>query len=161
MNLKARVKKDTCIGCGACTVIADKIFQIGDDGLAEVVNPMENENDKIMKITEEEKENVIEEKESNEGIKEIDASTLSVSLSQFKMSQMKDNHKLIDSKEKTELIDCKNELMLVRQEKDQLEQLVKLLEASLKLERKEKLGLINENAMLKKKIQKLTQNNKK
>ena len=109
----------------------------------------------------EEKENVIEEKESNEGIKEIDASTLSVSLSQFKMSQMKDNHKLIDSKEKTELIDCKNELMLVRQEKDQLEQLVKLLEASLKLERKEKLGLVNENAMLKKKIQKLTQNNKK
>ena len=107
----------------------------------------------------EEKENVTEEKENNEGIKEIDASTLSVSLSQFKMSQMKDNHKLIDSKEKSELIDCKNELMLVRQEKEQLEQLVKLLEASLKLERKEKLGLINENAMLKKKIQKLTQNN--
>ena len=107
----------------------------------------------------EEKENVTEEKENNEGIKEIDASTLSVSLSQFKMSQMKDNHKLIDSKEKSELIDCKNELMLVRQEKEQLEQLVKLLEASLKLERKEKLGLINENALLKKKIQKLTQNN--
>ena len=107
----------------------------------------------------EEKENVTEEKENNEGIKEIDASTLSVSLSQFKMSQMKDNHKLIDIKEKSELIDCKNELMLVRQEKEQLEQLVKLLEASLKLERKEKLGLINENAMLKKKIQKLTQNN--
>ena len=35
--MKAKVKKDTCIGCGACTVIADKIFQIGDDGLAEVI----------------------------------------------------------------------------------------------------------------------------
>lgn len=36
--MKANVKKDTCIGCGACTVIADNIFQIGDDGLAEIVN---------------------------------------------------------------------------------------------------------------------------
>ena len=40
--MKARVKKDTCIGCGACTVIADNIFQIGDDGLAEVINPIDN-----------------------------------------------------------------------------------------------------------------------
>ena len=61
--MKARVKKDTCIGCGACTVIADKVFQIGDDGLAEVINPIENE-DKIMEITEEEKENVIDASES-------------------------------------------------------------------------------------------------
>ena len=62
--MKAKVKKDTCIGCGACTVIADKIFQIGDDGLAEVVNPIENEEDKIMEIIEEEKENVIDASES-------------------------------------------------------------------------------------------------
>ena len=62
--MKARVKKDTCIGCGACTVIADKVFEIGDDGLAEVVNPIENENDKIMEITEEEKENVVDASES-------------------------------------------------------------------------------------------------
>lgn len=108
----------------------------------------------------EEKENVIDENVNNEGIKEIDASTLSVSLSQFKMSQMKDNQKLMNNNDKSELIDCKNELMLVRQEKEQLEQLVKLLEESLKLERKEKLGLINENAMLKQKLQKLTKTNK-
>lgn len=62
--MKARVKKDTCIGCGACTVIADNIFQIGDDGLAEVVNPIENESDKVMEIALEDKENVIDASES-------------------------------------------------------------------------------------------------
>lgn len=66
--MKARVKKDTCIGCGACTVIADKIFQIGDDGLAEVQNPEENElkekNEKIQEIPDSEKENVLDASES-------------------------------------------------------------------------------------------------
>lgn len=62
--MKAKVKKDTCIGCGACTVIADTIFQIGDDGLAEVVNPIENKDEKIQEIPEEEKENVIDASES-------------------------------------------------------------------------------------------------
>ena len=61
--MKARVKKDTCIGCGACTVIADNIFQIGDDGLAEVINPIENE-EKIGNVNEEDKENVIDASES-------------------------------------------------------------------------------------------------
>lgn len=60
--MKTRVKKDTCIGCGACTVIADKIFQIGDDGLAEVVNPIENED--IQEVVEDENENVIDASES-------------------------------------------------------------------------------------------------
>ena len=59
--MKTRVKKDTCIGCGACTVIADNIFQIGDDGLAEVI---ENNGDMIMEVSEEEKENVIDASES-------------------------------------------------------------------------------------------------
>lgn len=62
--MKARVKKDTCIGCGACTVIADKIFQIGDDGLAEVIKPIDNKEDKIGEIPEAEKENVIDASES-------------------------------------------------------------------------------------------------
>lgn len=61
--MKARVKKDTCIGCGACTVIADNIFQIGDDGLAEVINPIDNE-EKIGNVNEEDKENVIDASES-------------------------------------------------------------------------------------------------
>ncbi len=60
--LKAKVKKDTCIGCGACTTIADQIFQIGDDGLAEVINPTEAE--KVQEIPEEERENVMDAAES-------------------------------------------------------------------------------------------------
>lgn len=62
--MKAKVKKDTCIGCGACTVIADKIFQIGDDGLAEVICQNQEDTDKIAEIPEEEKENVIDASES-------------------------------------------------------------------------------------------------
>ncbi len=62
--MKAKVKKDTCIGCGACTVIADKIFQIGDDGLAEVICQNQEDTDKVAKIPEEEKENVIDASES-------------------------------------------------------------------------------------------------
>jgi len=59
--MKTRVKKDTCIGCGACTVIADSIFEIGDDGLAEVINPTEED---LKEVPEEEKENVIDASES-------------------------------------------------------------------------------------------------
>ena len=62
--MKARVKKDTCIGCGACTVIADKIFEIGDDRLAEVINPDKDNELKIGTIPENEKENVIDASES-------------------------------------------------------------------------------------------------
>jgi ferredoxin len=61
--LKARVKKDTCIGCGACTVIASNFFQIGDDGLAEAINPIDS-NEKIGEVSEDEKENVIDASES-------------------------------------------------------------------------------------------------
>lgn len=62
--MKAKVKKDTCIGCGACTVIADKIFQIGDDGLAEVICQNQEDTNKVAEIPEEEKENVIDASES-------------------------------------------------------------------------------------------------
>lgn len=62
--MKARVKKDTCIGCGACTVIADNIFQIGDDGLAEVINPIDNNNEKVAVIKEEDIKNVQDASES-------------------------------------------------------------------------------------------------
>lgn len=62
--MKARVKKDTCIGCGACTVIADNIFQIGDDGLAEVIKPIDNNDEKVAVIKEEDIENVQDASES-------------------------------------------------------------------------------------------------
>lgn len=34
---KVKVLKDVCIGCGACQAIASEVFEIGDDGLAEVI----------------------------------------------------------------------------------------------------------------------------
>ena len=35
--IKARVSKDACIGCGACQAIVPDVFEIGDEGLAEVI----------------------------------------------------------------------------------------------------------------------------
>lgn len=34
--MKVKVNKDACIGCGACTSIAEELFQINDEGLSEV-----------------------------------------------------------------------------------------------------------------------------
>ena len=61
--MKTRVKKDICIGCGACTTIANNIFTIGDDGLAETFNP-EDKDLKIENIPEEESDNTIDAAES-------------------------------------------------------------------------------------------------
>lgn len=33
---KVEVDKSVCIGCGACTGVADGVFTIGSDGLSEV-----------------------------------------------------------------------------------------------------------------------------
>ena len=55
--MKAKVNKDVCIGCGACTAVAQNIFQIGDDGLAETINP-DNENEK--NSSEEDKDDVLD-----------------------------------------------------------------------------------------------------
>ncbi len=60
--MKTRVKKDTCIGCGACTVIASNIFQIGDDGLAETINGVDEE--KIANVEDNECDNVVDAAES-------------------------------------------------------------------------------------------------
>ena len=32
------VDEDTCIGCGSCVAVAPDIFEIGDNGKAEVIN---------------------------------------------------------------------------------------------------------------------------
>ena len=36
--MKIKVNQDACIGCGACTSIAEGVFNINDDGLSEVVS---------------------------------------------------------------------------------------------------------------------------
>ena len=34
---KVKVLKEVCIGCGACQAICSEVYEIGDDGLAEVI----------------------------------------------------------------------------------------------------------------------------
>lgn len=67
--MKTRVKKDTCIGCGACTVIANNIFQIGDDGLAEAINGVDEaingvNKEKVANVEDSECDNVVDASES-------------------------------------------------------------------------------------------------
>lgn len=48
--MKAIVDKNICLGCGACTYTAEKVFQIGEDGLAEAIDEevkKENEEEAI------------------------------------------------------------------------------------------------------------------
>ena len=35
--MKVKVNQDACIGCGACTAIAEGVFTINDNGISEVV----------------------------------------------------------------------------------------------------------------------------
>ena len=35
--MKAKVYEDRCIGCGQCEAVCNKVFNIGDEGYAEVV----------------------------------------------------------------------------------------------------------------------------
>lgn len=51
--MKAKVNKDICIGCGACTQIAENIFEFGNDGLAEVKKD-------IKEIKQEDEESVLD-----------------------------------------------------------------------------------------------------
>ena len=62
--MKCFVNKDVCIGCGACTAIANNVFEIGDDGFAEAMAPYVDENAKTKEVSEEEKDNVIDAAES-------------------------------------------------------------------------------------------------
>ena len=42
--MKIKVNQDACIGCGACTSIAEGVFNINDDGLSEVVGEVTDSN---------------------------------------------------------------------------------------------------------------------
>ena len=59
--MKAKVNKDLCIGCGACAAIVPDVFQIGDNGLAEVIA------DNEVKETEVSKDLIDEVKDAAEG----------------------------------------------------------------------------------------------
>ena len=60
--MKTRVNKDICIGCGACCAIANNVFEIGDDGLAETM--IAEDKNEFVEISDEEKENVMDAYES-------------------------------------------------------------------------------------------------
>ena len=36
--MKVKVNQDLCIGCGACQATCSDVFEIGDEGLAQVIN---------------------------------------------------------------------------------------------------------------------------
>jgi ferredoxin len=41
--MKIIIDKNLCIGCGTCTVISPKTFKLGNDGKAEVIEPVSDE----------------------------------------------------------------------------------------------------------------------
>ena len=49
--MKVKVDKDLCIGCGACQALVPDVFEIGDDGLAEVKVSEVNDNLKEIGLT--------------------------------------------------------------------------------------------------------------
>ena len=48
--MKVKVNPDACITCGACAAVCDEVFEIGDEGVAEVkVDEVAEENVEAVK----------------------------------------------------------------------------------------------------------------
>lgn len=58
--MKTKVNKDVCIGCGACTQIAEEVFDFGDDGLAEVKAEIEKDENGFATVNDENKDSVFD-----------------------------------------------------------------------------------------------------
>ncbi len=43
--VKIEIDKNTCLGCGTCTVLSEKSFEIGEDGIAKVKTTWTEEED--------------------------------------------------------------------------------------------------------------------
>lgn len=44
---KIKIDKDKCIGCGLCASIAEKVFRLGGEGKAQVIEPVGDKETKI------------------------------------------------------------------------------------------------------------------
>jgi ferredoxin len=53
--MKPKINEDECIGDGICEEICPEVFELGDDGLAHIINddPEESLDDKIEEAVEE------------------------------------------------------------------------------------------------------------
>ncbi|MBU0597297.1 ferredoxin [Patescibacteria group bacterium] len=47
--MQPKVDKDTCIGCGTCSIMAPKSFQMTDDGKAKAINPAGDDEETVTK----------------------------------------------------------------------------------------------------------------
>jgi ferredoxin len=57
---KVKVLKDVCIGAGACETISDKVFKVGDDGKAYVVDQEAGPDEEgFVEVTKDTMENVL------------------------------------------------------------------------------------------------------
>ena len=45
VKYKIEHKKEECIGCGACTSVAEKFWEMGQDGKANLIGSKKNENE--------------------------------------------------------------------------------------------------------------------
>lgn len=59
---KVKVVKEACIGCGSCSAICPAVFEMGDDGFAQVKEKIDFEKETINndKITEETKKDIMD-----------------------------------------------------------------------------------------------------
>jgi ferredoxin len=51
--MQARVDRDVCVGAAECVAIAPEVFELGDDGIAQVVHPEEATEEILRKAAEE------------------------------------------------------------------------------------------------------------
>lgn len=47
--MEVEIMKDSCIGCGACEAICPDVFEIGEEGIAEVTKEIKEEDKELVK----------------------------------------------------------------------------------------------------------------
>lgn len=47
--MEIKIIKDQCIGCGSCEAVCPEVFEITDEGIAEVVSIINQDNEELVK----------------------------------------------------------------------------------------------------------------